>query len=330
MLSATSSPVVPAGNEWTESSGNVSSIESATRFAPLKLGLTPQIRAEQRDLKVMDAAGIARNLSGDGRILEVGSGVGRLYRIWEESGETRLVKIYPTPAAERREQQAFESLAPTVGLPTITERGQDEGTHWAVFEDPGKWNLASLPENSSLGRKAGAILAELHGHSIGRLSNVAHGIDQEWINADFPAVFKRLDRYRGRLQLGSEVVEQASRITPPEATGPVIIHTDPSPELFFVNDDGDLTLFHWEWSTLGPPEWDYSRLLWLTRLKVGPEAAAGIIEGYGGEIPAKQLERWAVYHSGMMLIQAVEVVDPQLRGAEWLVEELARAVAAAK
>lgn len=278
----------------------------------------------------MEAAEIARKLSGDGRILEVGSGVGRLYRIWEEGGGTHLVKVYPTPAAERREQQAFESLAGTSGLPTVTSRGEDDGSHWAVFHDPGKWNLASLPESTSLARKAGEILADLHSRDIGRLSNVAHGIDQEWIQADFPAVFKRLDRYRGRLQLGSDVVEKATRITPPNATGPVIIHTDPAPELFFVDDGGGVTLFHWEWSTLGPPEWDFSRLLWLTRLKVGSDAATGIVEGYGGEISSDQLERWAVYHAGMMLIQAVEVVDPQLRGADWLVEELTRAVDAVR
>jgi hypothetical protein len=42
-----------------------------------------------------------------------------------------------------------------------------------------------------------------------------------------------------------------------------------------------------------------------------------------------ELQRWAVYHSGMMLVSAVEVSDQQLRGADWLVEELTRAVAAA-
>lgn len=278
----------------------------------------------------MDAVDIARKLSGDGRILEVGSGVGRLYRIWEESGATELVKVYPTPASERREQQAFDSLAGVGGLPVLVRRGEDDGSHWALFRDPGKWNLASLPENPGLGRKAGEILSELHSHDVGRLSNVAHGIDQDWINADFPAVFKRLDRYRGRLQLGSDVVEKAAAITPPSASSAVIIHTDPNPELFFVDDAGALTLFHWEWATLGPPEWDFSRLLWLTRLKVGSEAATGVIEGYGSEIPDRQLERWAVYHSGMMLIQSVEVVDPQLRGVEWLVEELSRAVDAAR
>ena len=93
-----------------------------------------------------------------------------------------------------------------------------------------------------------------------------------------------------------------------------------------VDDGGTVTLFHWEWSTLGPPEWDYSRLLWLTRLKAGPESAAGVMEGYGSEISKDELERWVVYHSAMMLQQAVEAPDQQLRGANWLVEELTRAV----
>jgi aminoglycoside phosphotransferase (APT) family kinase protein len=115
-------------------------------------------------------------------------------------------------------------------------------------------------------------------------------------------------------------------LTPPQTGMPAIIHTDPNPEQVMVDDDGKVTLFHWEWSTLGPPEWDYSRLLWLTRLKAGPDTAAGVMEGYGAEISDDELERWAVYHSGMMLTQAVEAPDQQLRGADWLVEEFTRAV----
>ncbi|NNL97600.1 MAG: hypothetical protein HKO63_05290 [Acidimicrobiia bacterium] len=45
-------------------------------------------------------------------------------------------------------------------------------------------------------------------------------------------------------------------------------------------------------------------------------------------MPADELERWAVYHSGLMLKQAVEATDQQLRGADWLVKELTRAVGA--
>ena len=51
--------------------------------------------------------------------------------------------------------------------------------------------------------------------------------------------------------------------------------------------------------------------------------------GYGSDMTDDELQRWAVYHSGMMLVSAVEVSDQQLRGADWLVEELTRAVAAA-
>ena len=274
----------------------------------------------------MEPSEIARKLSGDGRIVEVGSGVGRLYRVWD-GPDTHLIKIYSSPSAERREQQAFDNLADLPGLPTVVDRGDEEGAPWVKFAEPGKWNLASLPESISLGRKAGEVLAALHNHDTGHLSNVAHGMDGDWIAGDYPSTFKRLERYRGRLHLAAEVVEQAAAMPPPGVGEPTIIHTDPNPEQFMVDDDGNLTLFHWEWSTLGPPEWDYSRLLWLTHLKAGPDSAAGIVEGYGRELDDEQLERWAVYHSGMMLRQAVEASDQQLRGAEWLVKELTRAVA---
>ena len=276
----------------------------------------------------MEAAEIARKLSGEGRILEVGTGVGRLYRIWDGDG-TRLVKVYSTTAAERREQQALDNLAGLTGLPTVLSRGEEGGHPWAVFKDPGKWNLASLPENLGLSRKAAEILRALHSRNPDHLSNVSHGIDQEWINGDFPATFKRLDRYRGKLHLSSHTVESAAEIEPPTVSSGVVVHTDPNPEQFYVDDDEGITLFHWEWSTLGAPEWDYSKLLWLTGLKVGPDAASGIVEGYGSEIADDELQRWAVYHSGMMLVSAVEVTDQQLRGADWLVAELSRAVTAA-
>ena len=276
----------------------------------------------------MEPAEIARNLSGDGRILEVGTGVGRLYRIWVDDG-TQMVKVYSTTAAERREQTALESLIGLGGLPRVVSRGV-EGEHpWAVFKDPGKWNLASLPENAGLGRKAGEILRDLHLRSPSHLSNVSHGIDQEWINGDFPATFKRLERYRGKLHLSNEIVEAASGIQPPTVSSGVVVHTDPNPEQFYIADDQSMTLFHWEWSTLGAPEWDYSKLLWLTGLKAGPDAATGVVDGYGSELADDQLEKWAVYHSGMMLVSAVEVTDQQLRGADWLVDELTRAVGAA-
>ncbi len=273
----------------------------------------------------MEAADIARSLSGDGRIVEVGSGVGRLYRVWDGT-ETSLVKVYSSVSAERREHQALDALADLPGLPKVVRRGQENGTPWVVFEEPGRWNLASLPESISLGRKAGKILATLHAHDAGHLSNVAHGIDSDWVNSDYPSTFKRLERYRGRLHLPAEVVASALEIAPPTAGPAVIVHTDPNPEQFMVDDHGNVTLFHWEWSTLGPREWDYSRLLWLTRLKAGPDSAAGVIEGYGHVLSVEELERWTVYHSGMMLKQAVEVADQQLRGADWLVKELTRAV----
>jgi aminoglycoside phosphotransferase (APT) family kinase protein len=273
----------------------------------------------------MEPAQIARSLSGDGRIVEVGSGVGRLYRVWD-GNDTFLVKVYSSISAERREKQAFENLSDLPGLPTVMERGEEEGMPWVKFAEPGKWNLASLPESISLGRKAGDILAALHRHDTGHLSNVAHGMDHDWVNADYPSTFKRLERYRGRLHLAADVVERAANMPPPESGTPVVIHTDPSPEQFLVDDHGRVTLFHWEWSTLGPPEWDYSRLLWLTRLKAGPDSAAGVTEGYGREMSEEQLGRWAIYHSGMMLRSTVEATDQQLRGAGWLVDELTRAV----
>lgn len=273
----------------------------------------------------MEAVELARSLSRDGRILEVASGVTSLYRIWDLD-DTRLVKVYASGAAHKREKRALDMLSGLSSLPEVLEDGVTDELHYTVFDDPGKWTLETLQDNASLSRTAGALLAELHQHDPAHFSNVAHGMDQDWITSDFPSVFRRLERYRGRLQLKADVLTAAGQMEPPIAESQVIIHTDPGPDHFFVQDGGSMTLLHWEWSTLGPPEWDLSRLVWLMRAKAGPAAAAAVSEGYGAQLAPAELNKWAAYHSAMMLTQLVEHMEQPLKGAKWLVEELEQAV----
>lgn len=267
-------------------------------------------------------------MSSEGRILEVSSGVSPLYRIWDLD-ETRLVKVYKSGAAHKREEKALAALAGMSGLPSVLDSGVIGERHYTVFADPGKWTLETLRESPGLGAHAGAILAELHSQPSYGFSNVAHGMDQEWLDSDVPSVVRRLERYRGKLHLPADVLARAATVGAPTVSGQVIIHTDPGLNHFMVEDGGAVTLLHWEWATLGPPEWDYSRLLWLARARGGSDLAARVAEGYGSVLPDDQLRRWAVYHSGMMLIQAVEQVDPQLRGVEWLRAEFQSAVGSA-
>ncbi len=244
---------------------------------------------------------------------------------------TRILKVYGAASGARREQRALHALAGLPGLPTVLERGIDDELHWALFRDAGQWNLGTLPENQGLAQQAGRILQELHRMEAGALSNLTRGIDQEWVSIDFLSTFRRLERYRGRLGISPELVEAARRVRPPFASPPRIAHTDPRPEKFLVDSDGRVTLIDWEWATLAPPEWDLSRALWLVTLHTGLATAHALAHGYRATLDSVQLDRWTVYHCGMILVFETENrLSGRLDDLDYLVNELQRAVTGAR
>ncbi|MBT8212583.1 MAG: aminoglycoside phosphotransferase family protein [Acidimicrobiia bacterium] len=253
----------------------------------------------------------------------------RLYRIWVEEG-SRIVKVYGTPARERRERHSLDALADLPGMPNLLDSGSEGDLYWALFADAGQWSLATLPENPGLARQAGEILAGLHATENELMTNMTRGIDQQWVSVDFISTFRRLARYRGRLGLSSDLMDAARAVRPPYASAPRAAHTNPTPDNFLVDDDGKVTLINWEWATLAPPEWDLSKAVWLASLESGPASAAGVQQGYGKEIDQGQLDRWTVYHAGMMLVSEAENrISGRLTGLDDLIGELQRAVAGA-
>jgi hypothetical protein len=283
--------------------------------------------------RVVKALDVAQQLAEGGRVHEL-TGMGRsqsanrVYRIWRGDG-TEVAKIYGTPARERRETRALEVLADLSGTPKILERGVEGDLHWAIFEDAGRWNLESLPENPGLARKAGAILRSVHATSSEKLTNLSRGIDQEWIAVDFLSTLRRLERYRRRLDIESSVLEDAREVRPPFASDPSGAHTNPAPDNFVVDDDGNVTLINWEWATVAPVEWDLSKATWLLGLHAGPSAAAAFQEGYGRSLDQYQLDRWVVYHSAMTLVFRVEqTMDTAIGAHDMYMTEFRRAVAA--
>lgn len=274
----------------------------------------------------MANGGRVQDLTGGGRAL----GINRSFRLYGEGG-TKILKIYGTPARERREHHALNALAGIDGLPTILERGGADDTVWAIFSDAGRWTLAALPENPGLSRKAGEILRAVHDSAPNPVSNLARGIDQEWVTVDFNSTFRRLERYRGRVGLSADVLEEAKRVRPPYASEPRAAHTDPKPSNFLVDDDGNVTLINWEWATLAPPEWDLSKASWLAGFRSGPAAAEAMQEGYGRHLDPEQLDRWIVYHAAMNLVWEAEqkVSGGPKELYQDMVAELQRAVAGA-
>ncbi len=283
----------------------------------------------------MGPAELAAHFAHGHRVQELtaaGRAVGsnRVFRVWGEQ-RSRILKVYGTPTRDRRERHALEALAGMPGLPKVLERGIDGDLHWAMFADAGQWNLASLPENQALARQAGQILRAVHSADVSSFSNLPRGIDQEWVSVDFVSTFRRIERYRGRLGLSPEVIEGARGVRPPFASTPRLAHTNPVPDKFIVDHMGTVTLVNWEWATLAPPEWDLSRALWLLGLRSGRATARALADGYGITMDPVQLDRWTVYHCGMMLLFGVENrLDGRLDDLHYLSDELQRAVAGSR
>jgi aminoglycoside phosphotransferase (APT) family kinase protein len=281
----------------------------------------------------VEALALADRLAHGGRVQELtpggkALGLNRVYRIWPAESASQILKVYGTPARERRERHALEALGDISGLPVILDRGSEGETVWALFVDAGQWTFGALPENPRMASKAGEILAAVHNSTTEAMSNLSRGIDQEWVTVDFLSTFRRLERYRGRIGVTAEQLDAARRVRPPYASEPKAAHTDPKPDNFLVNEEGDVTLINWEWATLAPPEWDLSKAVWLASIRSGPNAASALQDGYGRHMDPAQLDRWIVYHAAMNLVHGAE---QQISGGspesfDDLVAELQRAV----
>ena len=283
----------------------------------------------------MQPLAVAERLARGGRIQQLSRGdralgANQVYRLWTDAGP-QILKTYGTPARARRERHALEALGELPGVPEMLDRGSDGEVHWALFADAGRWNLGALPENPGYARKAGEILRALHDSEPEAMSNLSRGIDQDWVAVDFVSTFRRIERYRGRIGLSADAVQRARTIRPPYASEPRASHTNANPENFLVDDDGNLTLINWEWATLAPPEWDLSKAVWLLGLRAGPQAADALQDGYGRRFEADQLDRWTVYHAGMMLVfEAENTIRTGGGNFEFLAAELQRATSGAQ
>lgn len=260
-------------------------------------------------------------------VKELSGGTNKVFRLLEESGDSTVVKVYATPARERRERHALEAMLGVGGVPQILERGATDGIAWIRMTDGGTWSLATLPLNLELVRKAGALLRGVH-DSGAPITNLDSGIDGEYVQTHFRSTLDRLERYRRRLELPAEVLEAARRSeNHPMASAPKTAHTRTVPKNFLVNDQGELMLIGWEWATLAPPEWDLSLATWRFSRTLGDEAATALWEGYGAENTiADRIGPWVAYHAAMQMLEAAEQRDGRLGDLNYLVNDLAAAV----
>lgn len=276
----------------------------------------------------MDAQELVASLAGAANVRALStSGANQVFRIQEETGRTSIVKVYATPARERRERHALEALDGTLGIPTILERGIEDSLAWIRMSDGGAWSLATLSHNVDAIRRAGSVLRAVH-DSGAPITNLDSGIDGEYVHAHFLSTLDRLGRFRRRLELPADVLEAArqTRNLPISGT-PRPAHTRPYPRNFLVSDSGGVTLVDWTWATLAPPEWDLSLASWRFSREIGSEAVSALREGYGDDaFPDDRIDSWKAYHAAMAMLEAAEQREGRLGDLSYLVTDLSEAV----
>jgi aminoglycoside phosphotransferase (APT) family kinase protein len=273
----------------------------------------------------MTARGLVERLYPSARIRELAAGANKVFRITENDTDTAIVKVYPVPSREKRERHALEALAGIEGVPTVQNHGVDGEQAWLKMSDGGNWNLSSLPKNLAVVESAGRTLRNVH-DAKAEITNLAVGIDSEYVKSHFRSTIERLGRYRRRFGMQQAVLDRALDLEPPLATDPVPSHTRPTPSKFVVNEAGDVTLVDWEWATLGPPEWDLTLAVWQFAVNHGEDAAAAFRRGYAAELPESRYRSWVAYHSAMMMLDAAEVREGRLGDLHYLVNDLSEAV----
>jgi aminoglycoside phosphotransferase (APT) family kinase protein len=272
----------------------------------------------------MDARELVTKLHPNALVRELSSGANKVFRVIEGDQST-IVKVYPVTSRERRERHALEALAAVPAVPRIINHGTQGEMAWLKMNDAGHWNLANLPKNLDAVETAGAALHDIHA-SKANITNLAAGIDSDYVLSHYRSTIERLGRYRRRFGMEQVVLDKALQLEPPLATAPAPSHTKPTLAKFIVNEDGAITIVDWEWATLAPPEWDLTLAVWRLAARIGEDAAAAFRSGYGAELPESRYRPWVAYHAAMMMLEAAEVREGRLGDLGYLVDDLTEAV----
>lgn len=273
----------------------------------------------------MDAKELVASLHPRAKLRELSAGANRVFRISDEEDKSMIVKVYPVASRERRERHALEALANTPSVPRILANGVEGEMAWMAMTDGGHWNLASLPKNLEAIEAAGKALRGVHVSEV-EITNLAEGIDADYVLSHYRSTIERLGRYRRRFGMEQVVLDRALELEPPLATAPAPSHTKPVLSKFVVNDDGEILIVDWEWATLAPPEWDLTLAVLELAGKFGEDAAAAFRAGYGAELPESRYRPWAAYHAAMMMLEAAEVREGRLGDLQYLVDDFSEAV----
>ena len=273
----------------------------------------------------MEARELVASQHPHATVRELTAGANKVFRVLGPENQSSIVKVYPVASRERRERHALEALADTPAVPRMIDHGLDGEMAWLKMTDGGHWSLSTLPKNLETIENAGKSLRGIHSASA-NITNLAGGIDSDYVLSHYRSTIERLGRYRRRFEMSQATLDKAMELEPPLATDPVPSHTKPVLKKFIVDDDANITLVDWEWATLAPPEWDLTLAVWQLAGKIGEDAAAAFRQGYGAELPESRYRPWVAYHAAMMMLEAAEIREGRLGDLQYLVGDLTEAV----
>ena len=273
----------------------------------------------------MDARELVASLDPDGNVRELSAGGNRVFRLLGSDGQASIVKVYPVASRERREQWALKAFADTLGVPRMLDHGSDGDAAWLRMTDVGQWNLAALSHNLEAIEAAGKTLAGIHSSGV-QITNLATGIDADYVLNHYRSTIERLGRYRRRFKLDPPIMTQALDMEPPNASPAGPAHTKPVLSKFVVDEESNVSMVDWEWATLAPPEWDLTLTAWQLSVRINDDAASAFREGYGAELHEDRYRSWVAYHAAMMMLEAAETREGRLGDLQYLVDTLNVAV----
>ena len=189
------------------------------------------------------------SLNSSATIREMSSGANKVFRVLESENQSSIVKVYPVASRERRERHALEALVAAPSVPRIINHGLEGEMAWLKTTDGGHWNMANLPKNLDAVEASGVASRGID-TSGAEITNLAAGIDSDYVLSHYRSTVERLGRYRRRFGMEQVVLDKALELEPPLATAPVPAHTKPVLSKFVLDEEGNVTIVDWEWATL--------------------------------------------------------------------------------